>query len=72
MRDDDDDDDDDECSVMEKSRITGYLRQFIQNGILPSCNESCMYILKTSHYFSRHLILCKQDNKCTYFIHLLH
>ncbi|CAL8313935.1 unnamed protein product [Arctogadus glacialis] len=26
-----DDDDDDECSVTDKSRITGYLRQFIQN-----------------------------------------
>ncbi|XP_077371785.1 uncharacterized protein LOC144015560 [Festucalex cinctus] len=29
--DDDDDDDDDECSVTEKSRITGYLRRFIEN-----------------------------------------
>ncbi|MED6240529.1 hypothetical protein ATANTOWER_022742 [Ataeniobius toweri] len=28
---DDDEDDDDDCSVEDKSRVTGYLRQFIQN-----------------------------------------
>ncbi|XP_034536180.1 uncharacterized protein LOC117810445 isoform X2 [Notolabrus celidotus] len=31
IRDDKEEEDDDECSVEDKSRITGYLRQFIQN-----------------------------------------
>lgn len=35
------DDDDDECSVSDKSRITGYLRQFIENGILYYMSDAC-------------------------------
>ncbi len=28
----DDDDDDDDCSLEDKSRVAGYLRQFIESG----------------------------------------
>ncbi|KAJ4931393.1 hypothetical protein JOQ06_025690 [Pogonophryne albipinna] len=31
--------DDDECSLEDKSRVTEYLRRFIQDGIFPSCND---------------------------------
>lgn len=42
---DDEDDNDDECSLEDKSRIAGYLRQFIESGrVFILIQSVCMYV----------------------------